>query len=254
MLNGSKGEAPGPRRRLGRIAASAAVVAASGLVGLAALASATTGSGSEGQTIVVSKTEGLNPSGETITVHGEGFDLGKGIYVVLCVNNGAGQQPTPCLGGADMEGAGGASVWVSSNPPSYGEGLTTPFTEAGGKGSFDVQLSIAAQDQFTNCLDAAQAPNGCVVGTRADHTRTGDRSADVFVPVTFAASGAPPSSTPSPVGGGASPSPSNSTKANLARTGSDLTVPAAAAVGLIAVGAGASLAVRRRRSSIDPAA
>ncbi|RIQ23706.1 hypothetical protein, partial [Jiangella rhizosphaerae] len=165
------------------------LLATGGSLGLAETAAAASATGPEGQTITVSKVDGLDPAGETITVHGEGYDLTKGIYVVVCVNNGAGQQPTPCLGGADMEGGGGTSAWISSNPPSYGEGLATPFEEVGGKGSFDVQLSVVASDEFTDCLDPAQAPNGCVVGTRADHTRTADRSADVLLPITFAGAG-----------------------------------------------------------------
>ncbi|WP_199521436.1 LPXTG cell wall anchor domain-containing protein [Jiangella anatolica] len=217
------------------------ILATGGFAGTAAAAS---GTGPEGQTITVSKVDGLDPAGETITVHGEGYDLTKGIYVVVCVNNGAGQQPTPCLGGADMEGGGGASAWISSNPPSYGEGLATPFEEVGGKGSFDVQLSVAASDEFTDCLDPAQAPNGCVVGTRADHTRTADRSADVLIPITFASTGTGGE-------GGSTPGPSSTTAAgggsNLAQTGASI-IPAALA-GLALLGGGvAAVAVRRRRT------
>lgn len=228
------------RRRL--VTAAGVVILATG--GFAGTAAAASGTGPEGQTITVSKVDGLDPAGETITVHGEGYDLTKGIYVVVCVNNGAGQQPTPCLGGADMEGGGGASAWISSNPPSYGEGLATPFEEVGGKGSFDVQLSVAASDEFTDCLDTAQAPNGCVVGTRADHTRTADRSADVLIPITFASAG---------TGGeaGSTPKPSSTTAAgggsNLAQTGASI-IPAALA-GLALLGGGvAAVAVRRRRT------
>lgn len=247
------------RPQNGRIArtavasAGAATLVVLATLALAGPAAAASGSGPEGQTIVVSKSEGLDPAGETITIHGEGFDLSKGIYVVLCVDKGAGQQPTPCLGGVDMEGAGGSSAWISSNPPSYGEGLATPFTEAGGKGSFDVQLTVSAKDQFTDCLDTATAPNGCVVGTRADHTRTGDRSADVLVPVTFAASpGGDDGATPPP-GGAGSPSPSASgtpgaDKKDLAETGAGLGLLAPVGVAA-ALGGSVLLAVRRRSST-----
>ncbi|WP_131988810.1 LPXTG cell wall anchor domain-containing protein [Jiangella ureilytica] len=230
------------------------ILATGGLAGTAAAAS---GTGPEGQTITVSKVDGLDPAGETITVHGEGYDLTKGIYVVVCVNNGAGQQPTPCLGGADMEGGGGASAWISSNPPSYGEGLATPFEEVGGKGSFDVQLSVAASDEFTDCLDTAQAPDGCVVGTRADHTRTADRSADVLIPITFAdaGSGGDDGSDGNDAGGqgeaGPTPKPSSTTAAgggsNLARTGASI-IPAALAGLALLGGGGAAVAIRRRRT------
>lgn len=127
----------------------------------------------------VSKTSGLDPAGETITVTGSGYDESKGIYVALCVDNGAGQAPSPCIGGADMDGDTGASKWISNDPPSYGEGLAQPY---GSGGSFRVQLRVQAADQFTDCLTAA---NGCVVATRRDHLQTGDRSQDVRIPVTF---------------------------------------------------------------------
>src|ERR1700754_2877223 len=65
--------------------------AAAGSVSLAPTAAAASANGPEGQTVTVSKVDGLDPAGETITVHGEGFDLTKGIYVVVCVNTGAGQ-------------------------------------------------------------------------------------------------------------------------------------------------------------------
>ncbi|NED99116.1 hypothetical protein [Phytoactinopolyspora halotolerans] len=180
-----------PSRRTVLTSTAAISLAAAGALSLPAVATATTtATGPDGQTVTVSKSDGLDPDGETITVNGSGFDLNKGVYVVLCVDNGAGQQPTPCLGGADMEGGGGTSAWISSNPPSYGEGLAQPFEEVNGTGSFSVELHVAARDEFTDCLDPSAAPDGCVVGTRADHTRTADRSADVLVPVTFAGSGA----------------------------------------------------------------
>ena len=108
------------------ITALGVILAAGGSLSFAPAAMAASANGPEGQTVTVSKVDGLDPDGETITVHGEGFDLTKGIYVVVCINTGAGQQPTPCLGGADMEGGGGSSAWISSNPPSYGEGLAVP--------------------------------------------------------------------------------------------------------------------------------
>ncbi|MEV6287796.1 LPXTG cell wall anchor domain-containing protein [Kribbella sp. NPDC051770] len=153
--------------------------------------------GPQGQVVTVSRSQGLDPAGTSVTVRGRGFDLNKGIYVAFCVNKGPGQLPSPCLGGVDMQGASGTSAWISSNPPSYGEGLATPFTRSGGKGSFEVRLTVKAKDQFTNCLDQKVAPNGCVIGTRADHTRTADRTADVLIPVSFAGAGSSkPSATP----------------------------------------------------------
>ncbi|AYY12669.1 hypothetical protein EF847_08025 [Actinobacteria bacterium YIM 96077] len=244
-------------------------------IALAAPASATSETGPEGQTVTVSKSQELDPDGETITVSGSGFDLNTGIYVVLCVDNGPGQQPTPCLGGMDMEGGTGSSAWISSNPPSYGEGLAQPFDEENGTGSFSVQLTVSAADEYTDCLDTSIAPNGCVVGTRADHTRSADRSADVLIPVTFATSGSdeqskagnsdeagdgaggedgnesggvPGESADGGAASGASPNADDDTNDGLAATGSSTTAPLVA--GALALIAGpAVLAVARHRSA-----
>ncbi|WP_157630763.1 hypothetical protein [Kribbella catacumbae] len=212
--------------------------------------------GPSGQEVTVSRSEGLNPAGTPVTVRGRGFDLNKGIYVVFCVNKGAGQMPSPCLGGVDMQGASGSSAWISSNPPSYGEGLAKPFTKVDGKGSFEVQLTIKAKDQFTNCLDKKAAPLGCVVGTRADHTRTADRSADVLIPVTFTGAGATttpttkaPTTQPTP---GATPGTEQKPSGKLASTGGLPTAFLIAALVLLAAGAALLITARRRKNPKEP--
>lgn len=141
----------------------------------------TTGRGAGGQKLTVSKTAGLSRAGETVTVAGSGYDVNKGIYVAYCVDNGAGAVPTPCGGGADTTGSLGASHWISSNPPSYGEGLAVPY---GAGGSFRVQLKVTTKIGDIDCTTRR-----CAVVTRNDHTRTADRSQDVRIPVTFAAAG-----------------------------------------------------------------
>lgn len=211
--------------------------------------------GPQGQEVTVSKSSGLDPAGETVTITGRGFDLSKGIYVVFCVNKGVGQMPSPCLGGVDQSGASGSSAWISSNPPSYGEGLAKPFTQEGGKGSFSVQLKITSKDQFTDCLNKKVAPNGCVLGTRADHTRTADRSADVLSPVTFAGS--------SPTAGPTTSAPTTSAPTtavpttgvgvgkkdgSLASTGGTALGAVIVALVLLAGGAGLVVASRRRKT------
>ncbi|MBB2944633.1 hypothetical protein FB565_004366 [Actinoplanes lutulentus] len=157
--------------RIGRIAAVAAlaliVVTAGGTPAQAA------------KRLTVSKTKGLDRAGETVTVTGRGYDVEKGIYVAFCLDNGAGVLPSPCGGGADMSGDSGASVWISNNPPSYAEGLTKPY---GKGGSFTVSLKV---NQMIGDIDCAV--RGCAIVTRADHTRTSDRSQDVRIPVRFAA-------------------------------------------------------------------
>ncbi|OLF08784.1 hypothetical protein BLA60_22515 [Actinophytocola xinjiangensis] len=164
--------------------------------------------------ITVSKTSGLNPAGDTITVNGTGFDVTKGIYVAVCVDNGPGQVPTPCLGGVDTGGSGGGSAWISSNPPSYGNGLATPY---GPGGSFSVTLTVAAIDPVTgtDCRRVA-----CAAVTRADHTRTGDRSQDARIPLSFAAPAPKPTPTTQ-----APPPPPPATTTTVAPTTTTTTAP-----------------------------
>jgi hypothetical protein len=129
--------------------------------------------------LTVSKTKGLDRAGATVTVTGRGYDVTKGIYVAFCLDNGPGVMPSPCGGGADMSGGSGASAWISSNPPSYAEGLTTPY---GKGGSFKVSIRVSQMIGDVDC-----AVRGCAIVTRNDHTRTGDRSQDVRIPIRFAA-------------------------------------------------------------------
>ena len=133
--------------------------------------------------IEVSRTSGLRPGGDTVVVTGRGFDAEKGVYVAFCVDRGPGERPTPCGGGADTSGTGGGSRWVSSDPPPYGRGLAVPY---GPEGTFRVELAVSARIGEHDCREVR-----CAVVTRADHTRTDDRTQDTRVPVTFAAEGTP---------------------------------------------------------------
>jgi len=127
----------------------------------------------------VSRTQDLAPEGEPVTISGTCFDVTKGIYVALCVTPLPGQAPSPCGGGVDLEGALGASHWISSNPPPYAAGLTQPY---GPGGSFTVQLRPAAA--LNDVVDCRRVL--CAIVSRADHTRGSDRTQDVVVPVSFA--------------------------------------------------------------------
>jgi hypothetical protein len=73
----------------------------------------------------------LNPAGQRVVVQGSGFDAGQGIYVAVCVDNGPGVLPSPCIGGMDTTGAAQSSAWISSDPPSYGSGVATPYGPGG---------------------------------------------------------------------------------------------------------------------------
>lgn len=179
-----------PRRKMALTRAIALVIPVAVLsLGAAGPANADTSRrGPAGQTLTVTKSTGVSRSGETVTVSGTGFNVDKGIYVAFCVDNGAGQLPSPCGGGADTSGSLGASHWISSNPPSYAEGLTVPY---GPGGTFRVQLTLTTT--INNTVDCTVRT--CAVVTRNDHTRTADRSQDVRIPISFAA--APPAAKPS---------------------------------------------------------
>lgn len=133
--------------------------------------------GSDGQKLTVTPVNNLATEKQTLKVTGSGYDEDKGIYVALCVDNGAGELPTPCIGGVDMTGGSHSSAWISSNPPDYGEELAIPYEDGG---TFEVELTVDAKDEYTDCFKA-----DCVLATRADHTLSGDRSQDVKVPVAF---------------------------------------------------------------------
>lgn len=130
------------------------------------------------RTLTVSQSTGLTETGQTITVSGSGYDVSRGIYVALCVATPKGVLPSPCGGGVDMEGDGGASVWISDNPPSYAAGLPRPY---GPGGSFRVSFKVGPViDKFNDCRAVR-----CSIVTKSDHTINSDRSQDLQIPVTF---------------------------------------------------------------------
>ncbi|WFE30428.1 hypothetical protein O7623_15110 [Solwaraspora sp. WMMD791] len=179
----------------GRVVATAAIatIAVLATPPLATPAAAdTTATGSGGQRLTVSTSSGISRSGQTVTVTGTGYDTAKGIYVGYCVDNGDGQLPTPCGGGVDTSGTGGSSHWISSNPPSYGEGLAVPY---GAGGSFQVAIPLTTKIGDVDCTVRT-----CAVVTRADHTRSSDRSQDVRIPISFAAAAAPARTSAAPAG------------------------------------------------------
>ena len=124
----------------------------------------------------VSQTTNLNPNGTSVTVRGSGYDIAKGVYVIVCTQAAPGAQST-CVGGVNIDGSSPSSVWVSSNPPSYAIGLTTDFQP---DGSFNIVLQVVAKSGELDCTLVK-----CGVVTRSDHLRYTDRTQDVFVPITF---------------------------------------------------------------------
>jgi hypothetical protein len=110
-----------------------------------------------------------------VTVRGSGFDVSKGIYVAVC------NQPQVlgrrCVGGVNIDGSSPQSIWISSNPPGYAAGLPIPY---GDGGVFFVTLLAKAVSPNIDCTRES-----CGIVAFADHTRSDDRTQDVFIPVTF---------------------------------------------------------------------
>lgn len=177
-----------------------------------------TGTGAAGQQLRVAPSQGLDPSGQSLVVTGSGYDGSVGVYVALCVDQGDNAAPSPCVGGVDLEGTGSSSVWVSSNPPAYAADLAKPF---GPGGTFEVELTVAASDEFVDCFDP---DTSCVIATRADHTATQDRSADVKVPVFFHGQEVPGPGDPGTGTGGGGDDPVVSLGSSTVTAGSALSV------------------------------
>ncbi|GAQ57238.1 hypothetical protein [Streptomyces acidiscabies] len=166
--------------------AGLAVAAASALtLGLATSASAATATrtvtdGGTTYTLSLTSPGTATAAGQVVTVSGSGYNTGQGIYVGLCVVDGAAgvNKPTPCLGGQDESGSTGASHWVNNT---YG-GLFANSSKFGTGGTFSVNVFVKATlDDGSVCGQDVE----CAVVTRADHFDTNDRAYDVHVPITF---------------------------------------------------------------------
>jgi hypothetical protein len=131
--------------------------------------------GPTGQTLTLSNTSVSD--GQVVTATGNNYDKKIGIYLAFCVVNAKGVKPEPCGGGVNTSGVSSSSVWISSNPPTYGKSLAIAFSKTGG---FKQSLAVS---RHIGDLDCATVK--CAVVTRADHTRTSYRKADVIIPVTF---------------------------------------------------------------------
>ena len=114
---------------------------------------------------------------QTVVVNGSNFDETVGIYLAYCVLPKKGAAPTPCGGGANKKGIGDASYWISSNPPPYGAGLAIPF-QPGGR--FSQKLEISKKIGAIDCTKTK-----CAITVRSDHLHEGDRTHDLFIPITF---------------------------------------------------------------------
>ncbi|MGW1611628.1 hypothetical protein ACWCQZ_19785 [Streptomyces sp. NPDC002285] len=162
------------------VAASAALTL--GLAGSASAATSTRTVTDGGTTYNLSLTAPgtAAAAGQVVTVSGSGYNTGQGVYVSLCVVDGAqgANKPTPCLGGQDESGSTGASHWVNNT---FG-GMFANSSKFGTGGTFSVQIFVKATlDDGSVCGEDVE----CAVVTRADHFDSADRKYDVHVPITF---------------------------------------------------------------------
>ena len=135
----------------------------------------TTAKNPNGSSITVA-TKTFSKAG-TVVVTGKGFDETVGIYLAYCVKPAAGKAPTPCGGGVNKAGIGDASYWISSNPPPYGVGLAIEYLPGG---RFSQTVSITPKIGKFDCKKVT-----CAITVRSDHLHEGDRTHDLFIPITF---------------------------------------------------------------------
>lgn len=134
-----------------------------------------TAQGSSGQSISIKSS--IFSKKSSVTVTGKNFDETVGIYLAYCVVPKAGNAPTPCGGGINKAGIGNSSLWISSNAPPYGEGLAEPFLPGG---RFSKKVLVSKKIGAFDCTKVK-----CAITVRADHLREGDRTHDLFIPITF---------------------------------------------------------------------
>ncbi len=139
----------------------------------------TTAKGPTGQVLTANISRGVLAAGKTttVTITGRGYNTKLGIYVTFCVIPEKGKRPELC-GPFDITGANNQSVWISSNPPIYAKLLVVPF---GKGGTFKVKMPI--DKTIGDNIDCTV--ERCAILTRADHTNSDNRKADVIIPVTF---------------------------------------------------------------------
>ncbi len=154
---------------------SALILLSAAVVPTQAKSNSSTVKGPTGQVLTVSATN--VKSGQTVTVSGAKYNPKLGIYLAFCVVNAKGVVPGPCGGGVNTSGTASGSIWISSNPPSYGKSIAKPFSKSGG---FKQSLTIP---RYIGSIDCAVVK--CAVVTRADHTNSSNRKADVILPVKF---------------------------------------------------------------------
>lgn len=149
-----------------------------GAISAANAASSTSAKGNLGQTLTaaIGKEPLAVDQTTDVTVSGKGYGLKTGIYVTYCVMPKKGKKPEHC-GAYNPTGINTQAHWISSNAPLYAALLAKKF---GKGGTFKVTLPIGSTIGDYDCTKVQ-----CAILTRADHTNSSYRKADVIIPVTF---------------------------------------------------------------------
>lgn len=136
---------------------------------------AVTSTGANGASISIVKSKFTKDI--KVKVSGRNFDETVGIYLAFCVVPKKGAMPSPCGGGVNKSGTGEASYWISSNPPPYGDGLAIPFAPGG---RFTEVVAVTRKIGKFDCRKVK-----CAITVRSDHLHEGDRSHDIYIPITI---------------------------------------------------------------------
>lgn len=136
---------------------------------------AVTSSGANGASISIPQSKFTKEA--KIIVSGRNFDETVGIYLAYCVVPKKGALPSPCGGGVNKSGTGEASYWISSNPPPYGVGLAIPFAPGG---RFTESVAVTRRIGKFDCRKIK-----CAITVRSDHLHEGDRSHDIYIPISI---------------------------------------------------------------------
>jgi hypothetical protein len=131
--------------------------------------------------------------GDRFVVSGSGYDPARGIYVAICaIPDDPTIKPGPCLGGVPTQEAAETEEGAIQFAPSNWINDDWAWKLFGARsfddrdsGTFTAYLEVPPPaDENVDCREVR-----CAVYTRNDHTASGDRVQDLYVPVGFAAAG-----------------------------------------------------------------
>jgi hypothetical protein len=128
--------------------------------------------------------------GDRFVVSGTGYDPARGIYVAICaIPDDPSVKPGPCLGGVPSQESSEVAEGTIQFAPSNWINDDWAWKLFGARsyddrdtGTFTAYLEVpATSDDNVDCREVR-----CGLYTRNDHTASGDRVQDLYVPLGFA--------------------------------------------------------------------